>query len=33
MVDNIETAMLTLEEKGFTIITEGDLEDDADLQP
>jgi hypothetical protein len=28
MVENIETAMETLREKGFTIITEGDLEDD-----
>tara|TARA_R110002049_G_scaffold2750_2_gene21614 strand:+ start:464450 stop:464953 length:504 start_codon:yes stop_codon:yes gene_type:complete len=28
MVDNIESAMVTLDEKGFTIITEGDLEDD-----
>ena len=28
MVDNIESAMETLHEKGFTIITEGDLEDD-----
>ncbi|TWU47455.1 hypothetical protein Poly51_52550 [Rubripirellula tenax] len=28
MVDNIEFAMQTLQEKGFTIITEGDLLDD-----
>ena len=28
MVENNETAMETLREKGFTIITEGDLEDD-----
>lgn len=28
MVENIELAMETLREKGFTIITEGDLEDD-----
>ena len=28
MVDNIESAMITLEEKGFTIVTEGDLDDD-----
>lgn len=28
MVDNIELAMETLNEKGFRIITEGDLEDD-----
>jgi hypothetical protein len=28
MVDNIESAMMTLDEKGFTIVTEGDLEDD-----
>ncbi len=28
MVENIEFAMETLREKGFTIITEGDLEDD-----
>jgi hypothetical protein len=29
MVENIEMAMETLREKGFTIITEGDLEDDT----
>ena len=29
MVENIELAMETLREKGFTIITEGDLEDDS----
>lgn len=29
MVENIETAMTTLQEKGFTIITEGDLSDDS----
>lgn len=28
MVENIEVAMETLREKGFTILTEGDLEDD-----
>lgn len=28
MVENIEFAMQTLQEKGFTIITEGDLNDD-----
>jgi len=28
MVDNIESAMETLHEKGFIIVTEGDLEDD-----
>ena len=28
MVENIEFAMETLNEKGFTIITEGDLEGD-----
>ena len=28
MVENIELAMETLVEKGFTIITEGDLDDD-----
>ena len=32
MVENIEMAMATLNEKGFTLITEGDLEDDAGLQ-
>ncbi len=31
MVENIEMAMATLDEKGFTLITEGDLADDADL--
>jgi hypothetical protein len=29
MVENIELAMETLRDKGFTIITEGDLEDDS----
>ena len=29
MVENIEIAMTTLQEKGFTIITEGDLSDDS----
>ena len=29
MVENIELAMETLREKGFTIITEGDLDDNA----
>ena len=32
MVENIETAMETLNEKGFTIITEGDLEGDGDFR-
>ena len=31
MVDNIETAMITLQEKGFTMITEGDLMDDPTI--
>lgn len=31
MVENIEVAMQTLREKGFTIITEGDLEGDPDM--
>jgi hypothetical protein len=29
MVDNIESAMETLNEKGFTIVTEGDLDTDS----
>ncbi len=32
MVENIEMAMATLEEKGFTIITEGDLSDDPGFE-
>ncbi|MDA7915331.1 acetolactate synthase [bacterium] len=32
MVENIEMAMATLDEKGFTLITEGDLQDDAGMQ-
>ena len=32
MVENIEVAMATLHEKGFTLITEGDLDGDPGLQ-
>ncbi|MEM6468645.1 MAG: acetolactate synthase [Planctomycetota bacterium] len=31
MVDNIEMAMETLNEKGFTIVTEGDLDDNPSI--
>ena len=31
MVENIEMAMETLNEKGFTIITEGDLDDNPTI--
>ncbi|MEM0925380.1 MAG: acetolactate synthase, partial [Planctomycetota bacterium] len=32
MVENIEMAMETLNEKGFTIITEGDLDDNPSIE-